>query len=223
MRSRGVNRLDGLILTHGQAKATGGAPEAVGDFSPREVFVPPFPDRSAARGALQAGLAGAALSPVVAARGNVLELAKDVRLRILYPPPDLAHGRADDRALVLQLEAGGSKILLMSDGGYFTEHWLMDHGSVARTDIVIKGQNSGDLSGSLDFLEAAAPEAILSASGKYSPLSDSWAAEVAARGMKLFRQDETGAVHIDVRQGDLTLRAFLGGETFRRTEPAVSQ
>ena len=46
LRSRGVNRLDGLILTHGDAAHLGGAGGVVLDFQPRQLFDTLAPDRS---------------------------------------------------------------------------------------------------------------------------------------------------------------------------------
>ena len=46
-------------------------------------------------------------------------------------------------------------------------------------------------------------------------ISDEWAEHVRARGIRLFRQDETGAVELDFRDREWSARAYITGEIFR--------
>jgi beta-lactamase superfamily II metal-dependent hydrolase len=46
-------------------------------------------------------------------------------------------------------------------------------------------------------------------------ISDEWAERVRSRGIKLFRQDETGAVELELEERDWHARSYLTGETFR--------
>ena len=50
---------------------------------------------------------------------------------------------------------------------------------------------------------------------EYERVSDEWAEQVRARGIKLFRQDETGAVELKFGRNDWEARAYITGETFR--------
>jgi len=223
LRSRGINRLDGLVITHGSAKDIGAADEVLEDFAPRQIVESPLEDKSRVRRDFQAALKARGDSPTVSARGDIVRISKDVRMRILYPPPDLIARTTDDKALVFELEAGGSKVLLVSDSGFFTEHWLLDHKQDLKSDILIKGQNATDVSGSLDFIEVAGPKVIICSAGKFpgsAPIPESWAADVTALGIRLFRQDQTGAVHIDLRDGDFAVQSFLGKQTFRARKKA---
>ena len=47
-------------------------------------------------------------------------------------------------------------------------------------------------------------------------ITNEWANEIARRGIKLFRQDQTGAVEIRFGDEEWTARAYLTGEIFRR-------
>ena len=42
-----------------------------------------------------------------------------------------------------------------------------------------------------------------------------WAEQLRARGIKLFRQDETGAVELNFTNHEWSARAYLTGEVFR--------
>ena len=121
-------------------------------------------------------------------------------------------------ALVLQLQAGGTRALLMSASGFSTEQWLLENEPDLRSDILIKGQHSKDLSGTPDFLARVAPKIVVcSALGYAQPIEklDAWEADAAAQGITVFRQDKTGAVHIDIRDDCYEVRPFLGGQIFR--------
>ena len=111
------------------------------------------------------------------------------------------------------------RILFMSDSGYQTENALLPSGVDLRSDILIKGQHHSGQSGSDPFLDAVRPRLIIATSRdfpEYERISDDWAERVRARGIKLFRQDETGAVELFFGEREWNARAYITGETFRR-------
>jgi competence protein ComEC len=219
LRSRGVNRLDGLILTHGDTHHIGGALTALEDFRPRTVVDSPLRDRSSTRSDVQAELAAHHLGKAIYVRGDSIRIGSDATLRILFPPPGLKRSVADDKAFVLQLEAAGSRVLLMSDSGFSTEEWLIANEPDLRSDVIVKGHHARDLSGTMDFLARVQPRAVIC--GQLEPSRDraeldEWENTVAARGIAIFRQDRTGAVRIELRRGgDIEVRAFLGDQALR--------
>ena len=87
-----------------------------------------------------------------------------------------------------------------------------------RSDILVKGQHHSDKSGSEDFLGAVQPRLIVATSRDFphqERIPDEWAWRVQASGIKLFRQDETGAVELEFAESDWQARAYLTGEIFR--------
>jgi ComEC/Rec2-related protein len=218
LRMRGINRLDGLVLTHGDYQHIGGALSAVEDFTPRHVIESVLQDRSPNRRVLRLDLARRRLKLETPSRDSLLPLGSNATLRVLYPPPDIAATSADDKALALLLEAGGCRVLFMSDNGFLTERWLLDHNAVVKSDILVKGQHASDISGTPDFLNAVAPRAIVCATSDFPPearIPDEWARDVARRGIELFREDRTGAVTIELRAGECAVRSHLGNQTFQ--------
>ncbi len=106
----------------------------------------------------------------------------------------------------------------MSDSGAETEKALIHSGVDLRSDILIKGQNHAGDSGSEPFLDAVRPQLVVASSRDFPEnerVTDEWADHVRAHGIKLFRQDETGAVEIRFRRDDWQARAYVTGETFR--------
>ena len=134
------------------------------------------------------------------------------------PPANFKADRADDQALVLQLVVSGKpQVLLMSDGGENTEHLLQNYPDL-RCDIVVKGQHHTGVSGTPAFLDRVRPQAIVATSRDFPEserLKPEWLEDVRSRGIKLFRQDETGAVQIRLFAGRWEATAHVTGETFR--------
>lgn len=221
LRSKGVDRLDGLVLTHGDAGHMGGAGGALLDFRPRQLVDTAITDRSLTHRRLIAELARSRIPRRLCAAGDEFDLSRDVRAKILFPPREFKGGKADDQALVIQLAVSGrSLVLIMSDSGVATEEYLAKNYPNLRSDIVIKGQHYSGVSGSDAFLASVQPQAIVATSRDFPEnerLKSEWVERVGASGVKLFRQDETGAVRIRVFSDRWDAKTYVPSETFRRT------
>ncbi len=218
LRTRGVNRLDGFLLTHGDARHIGRAPTVLDDFHPHRIVDSVLRDRSGSRRDFHAALADRSLGKGLYTAGDQIRLSPGATLRVLYPPAGLVRSVADDKALVLQLEAAGTRVLFMSDSGFATEQWLLENAPDLPSDILIKGQHAKDLSATPDFINRVQPQAVIVGDFIYSaqPIPpDTWAQGVSEQGRALFRQDQTGAVRVEIRAGSYEIRAQLGGHTFR--------
>jgi beta-lactamase superfamily II metal-dependent hydrolase len=218
----GVNRLSGLFLSHGDSLHIGGAMELLNDFPNTQVFDNPAPDRSALHRRLSRMLSelkkrGLKRSSLIA--GDDLRLSRDVSARVLFPPSSFAGTTADHQAFVIRLSiAPATFVLLMSDSGTETEQALLSDSLELHSDVLIKGQHHSAASGSGPFLDAVRPRLIIATSQDFPAserISEDWVEEVRARGIKLFRQDETGAVELKFSGKEWTARAYLTGEIFR--------
>ena len=215
----GVNRLDGLLLTHGDALHIGGAAELLRDFPRIHMIDNPAPDRSTIHQQLQRILQQRGIKTDHLAAGDGFRLSREATAHVLFPPRVFLANITDDQAYVIQLVvAPSTSILLMSDSGEKTESALLTYGLNLRSDIVVKGQHHSGQSGSDPFLDAVRPQLIIATSRdfpEYERISDEWAEHVRARGIKLFRQDETGAVTVRVGRDGWEAQNYLTGETFR--------
>jgi ComEC/Rec2-related protein len=218
LRMRGVNRLDGLILTRGGSNCAGGAVPALDDFEPVEVIDSAVRDRAAAHAAFFSALAGLGRGKGIYERGDSAELSPGTTVRVLYPPAGISVRVLDDKAMVLQISTCGLRALITSGAGFLTERWLLENEPGLKSDILIKGQHASDLSGTPDFIAAVQPRLIVCAAAEFpdnARISDTWARDVAARGIVLFRQDATGAVRIGFTRGGFSADSFLGDQIFR--------
>src|SRR5256714_776990 len=198
LHAAGVNRLDGLLLTHGDSLHIGGATELLHDFPGVRLIDNPAPDRSAVHQRLQRLFQQRKIKPNNLVAGDSFRLSGDVTGHVLFPPRVVSASIADDQTYVIQLFIPPStSILFMSDSGLETERALLTYGLDLHSDIVVKGQHHSGQSGSAAFLDAVRPRLIIASSRDfpdYERISDEWAERVRTRRIKLFRQDETGTV-----------------------------
>jgi competence protein ComEC len=187
-----------LLLTHGDAAHIGGTAAMLRALQPREVVDTAAPDRSPVHRRLVAQLQEREIRPRIAAAETEVRLGRDVTARLLFPPAKFKAKTADDQAIVLQLAIAKKwRVLLMSDSGEDTEKLLLANGADLRSDILIKGQHHSGRSGTPEFLDAVQPKLIVASSRAFPEserIKDEWVESVTSRGIRLFRQDETGAV-----------------------------
>ncbi len=215
----GVNRLSGVLLTHADALHLGGAAQLLDDFPRIRLVDNPAPDRSTTHRRLQRLFHEHGIKPDTLAAGSSFRLSRDVTAHVLFPPRNFSSPIADDQSYVIQvLVAPATSILFMSDSGVRTEQTLLASNSSLQSDIIVKGQHHSGESGSKPFLDATRPRLIIATSRDfpgYERISDSWAEDLRQRGIKLFRQDETGAVTLRFGHDNWEAQSYLTGETFR--------
>jgi competence protein ComEC len=154
MEARGINQLDGLILTHGASASIGAAQQVITDFAPREILESSVTDRSATRRALDAALEKAGRAKTIVETGDRFQLSSVTTCDVLFPPAGYNGRTAADKSLVLRIANGDQSVLLMSESGYTGEHWLLDQGKLAHASIVVLGGQSEDMAGTGAFLAA---------------------------------------------------------------------
>ncbi len=218
----GANRLTGLVLTHGDSLHIGGATELLRDYPRVHLIDNPEPDRSLVHRRLSRMLSrlnGHGPKPAALVAGDNFHLSRNVTAHVLFPPRGFAGATADDQTLVIRLSiAPDTFVLFMSDSGAETERALLSNGSDLQSQILVKGQHHTGISGSGAFLDAVRPRLIIATSTQFPErerIRDEWAEQLRARGIKLFRQDETGAVELEVFGNEWRARAYLTGEVFR--------
>jgi ComEC/Rec2-related protein len=220
LQSRGVNRLDGLILTHGAAASIGAWQEVIDDFAPQQIFESSLTDRSATRRSLHAALEKSHLPKTIMESGDHFELGPGVIGSVLYPPAGLEVSTAADKSLILRIEDGPTRVLLMSDSAFTGEHWLLDHPQDLHASVVVLNGQSADLAGTNEFIGAVHPvAAIRGAPGYTAPIGKDhrWSAALYKQGVTPFLQSETGAVTLALTKSRLTLSTFINGQRWVRT------
>jgi competence protein ComEC len=215
----GINRLSGLLLTHGDSLHLGGTAQFLNDFPRIRVVDNAAPDHSVAHRKLQRLFRERGIRTDDLATGDSFRLSRDVTAYVLFPPRNFSSPIADDQAYVVHLlVAPATGVLFMSDSGIKTEQALLASRLNLQSDIVVKGQHHSGESGSDAFLDATRPRLIIASSRDfpgYERISDTWAENLQKRGIKLFRQDETGAVTLRFRHDGWEAQSYFTGEILR--------
>ncbi|HEU0274116.1 MAG TPA: ComEC/Rec2 family competence protein [Candidatus Udaeobacter sp.] len=219
LHQAGINRLSGLLLTHGDALHVGGTAQLLNDFPPGRVVDNPAPDHSTVHRKLRELFSQRRAKLENLSAEESFRLSREVVAHILFPPRNFSSPIADDQTYVCRLIiAPATSILFMSDSGVKTEQQLLASGWNLQSDIIVKGQHHSGQSGSEAFLDATHPRLIIATSRDfpgYERISDSWSENLQTRGIKLFRQDETGAVTLRFGHDGWEAQSYFTGETFR--------
>jgi ComEC/Rec2-related protein len=218
LHAAGINRINGLLLTHGDSLHIGGTESLLRDLVPTVLIDNPATDRSTVHRRLREIFTARRVNLLNLKTGEDFYISPNVAARILFPPAESTASTADDQASVVQLSVNDTKILFMSDSGDATEKSLIRSGVDLHSHILVKGQHHSGNSGSGNFLDAVQPRLIVATSRDFPQqerISDEWTQRVRVRGIKLFRQDETGAVELEFGESEWQARAYLTGEIFR--------
>jgi competence protein ComEC len=218
LHSRGLRALDGFLLTHGDAGHIGSATELLRACPPEHVVDSALDDRSANRKRLHAELSRLGIPKSPHRSGDQIVLGSETRLHILYPPGDVPRGVADDKGLVVQLRAGPTRILFMSDSGLYTEEWLMKNiPHELPSDILIKGSPRHGPSGDTAFLNVVKPRAVIATAAEFphsERIAASFVENLRTRGIRLFAQDRCGAVMVRIFSNHWEVSAFLDNKQY---------
>lgn len=199
--SLGINRLDGLVLTHDDLDHSGGVAALLASHRPGW-FLSPL----AGVGRASLGEAGRA---ILAARPDALVCRAGqfwtwdgVRFTVLHPPARqyAMAGYADnDRGCVIRVEAGGHSALLAADIERLSEMNLAERGVLGPSDVLVVPHHGSKTSSTAGFLAAVRPRLAVIPVGHRNRYGHPHA-EVLARyremGSPVLRTDRVGAVSV---------------------------
>ena len=108
----------------------------------------------------------------------------------------------------------------MSDAGLSTEQWLLAHSAEKLPcDILIKGSSRRGPSADLSFLKAANPSVVVASAADFPAserIPDALVENLASLGIRLFRQDENGAVRIRIYSTHWEVSAWVDQRHYSR-------
>jgi competence protein ComEC len=198
LRHYGVDRLEGLVLSHGDVGHIGGALQTQRLFQPRRIVDSALKDRSTTRKRVAATLLASGTPPNPAAAGDWLQTNPDASLEVLYPPRGHTASLADDKCLVVRFHTPQWSLLYTADSGYPTERWLLEHcPEKLRSDVWVRGRHVREITGTDEFVEAVNPALIVvsgAPGGRGPGTVRYWAERWRARGREVWLQQDTGAV-----------------------------
>lgn len=212
LRHHAVNRLQTLVLSHGDFDHVGAAPTVIERFPLGAVITGDFEGRSPSIPHILDSIARTAVPHLKVARGDRIPIDPHTELTILYPPrEEVPPSTADDRCLVMLLRHHEWRLLYTADSGFLTEKWLLENETRGlKADLWIKAWRAGDLSGLAEFLDRVDPAALITTNHDFPSserISGPFRNQLEARGVTLFDLTTDGAVELKLSPS--TLRAEL--------------
>ena len=212
LRAQGVNQLAAIVLTRGDKAHAAGFDTVANEVPIREAIYSGIGSRSKYYPQWLDEMKAHKIPLRAVKAGDDLSVTPEVHIRVLNPPPGVAASRSEDNALVLTVEFGPTRVLLMSDVGETVEKRLLKEFGDLHAQVIVKGQHGTESSCTAEFLDAVHPDAVvqvvnLNDSHRYpeSGLRD----RLGQRKIALLRSDDSGAVTIRLTPNKYEVRTFL--------------
>ena len=181
--SRGINRLDGLILTHLDRDHAGAAQNLMSRIDTDLLILP------------NAHSALSAKETVFASQDLCLQ-AGDTKI-LVYAPT--FPGTSNEKSLCVLFDTEKCDILITGDRDAFGERMLLRTADIPDVDILVAGHHGSKNSTCGELLNAARPEVVCISTGKDNPYGHP-AAELlnrlASYGCNVYRTDLHGTITI---------------------------
>ncbi len=217
LRSKGLNGIDALLLTHPDDDHIGGAISILERLRVGRLLVSGIPS-NAPNYVRTLSIARKRRVPIVQlARGQVLDFHDSVTAEVLNPPTNGSPSRnhADNNGcLVVRIQRQDTSILLTGDAEVEAEQDMLSDGEGLHADVLKLGHHGSKTSSSNEFLDSVKPKvAIVSAGirnvfGHPNPLVME---RVESRGIKIFRTDRDGAITVSSDGHKLTFTHLRQG------------
>lgn len=202
IRSRGIKRLDTVIVTHQHTDHMGGMSEIIEGFDIGRIIMPEVPEEMLTPSFAYENMLTAAdekgLHFTPARAGHVMELSSDgmTKLTIQYPTADTVMDDLNDYSVVCRLECGDTSFLFMGDLTEKGEEMMLEQMLVEKTDVLKVGHHGSSYSSSRAFLAKLRPSLAVISVGKDNeyghPAEDTL--KRLGRYAKIVRTDETGDI-----------------------------
>ena len=223
LQERGVNSLDGVLLSHADSEHIGALRDLMPRFHPPQVMMSMHePWRLDSRITIMHQLFSShALDAARIAKlkaGDTLVMG-EARVHVLYPSASDLYNKADDRAIVARIDCGRMRLLWCNDAGFITEKHLLARCAPEdlRSQVILRDQHASDFSALPEFVLAVAPKLVVTSNAPgivEQRIPEYLGALCKAHQIALFDQSRTGMVKLDIWPDHLEAKAWLTGESF---------
>jgi competence protein ComEC len=191
LRGEGIRRLDALVVTHDDDDHTGGARSIIAARNPKWVMTSVDEDRDVLEGAAE----------VMRCDTRDAWTWDGVDFEVLHPTKeDYAdeNRKTNDMGCVIKITAPGATVLMTADIEKLSEAEILARDADAlKADLMVMPHHGSNTSSTDEFLVAVKPKIALAPVGyrnRFRHPHPDVVARYAARGIKIYRTDEAGAL-----------------------------
>jgi competence protein ComEC len=199
LRSRGINKIDLLVLTHPDADHIGGAETLLHEFAV---------DNLLENGQFRKS-DSALIAPIfqacqrqktqirIARRGQKVDFGDGAVLNILAPTDAMMSNKENDASIVIRLDYNDHSFLFTGDAGETEEADLLAANQPLQCDVLKAGHHGSKSSTTLPFLDVVKPSRVIFSCGennRYGHPHPDVIERVSTSGATIFRTDKHGAI-----------------------------
>jgi competence protein ComEC len=212
--ARGVGRLGGLLVTHGDPDHVGGAQAVVRDFSPPQLWLGvPVPTHIPTRELMRREREVHGTTEWLR-RGTERAWGR-ARIRVLHPPePDWERPRVrNDDSIVIEVSYGDVAMLLTGDISEEVERTLIPQLTPSRIRVLKVAHHGSRTSSSSALLDAWHPHVALISCGRgnrFGHPTTEVLDRLTAAGARVYRTDIDGEITLLTDGHDLRVTTWIG-------------
>lgn len=192
----GVQRLDGLALTHADADHIGGAADILTRLPVATLWMARSGQSHPLLSVIEAAARQAGARVEHPRNGQSLEWHRAVSVRVNLAAPSVASGD-NNRSMVLHVRYGDTDLLLTGDIERAAERALVDRNAGLEADVLKVAHHGAATSSSAEFLAAVQPQVAVISAGlgnAFNHPRDDVLRRLRAAGAQVFRTDLVGDV-----------------------------
>ena len=215
LKSRGIRKIDLLIITHGDMDHINGLRDVIRRFPvAKAVRNARFPANEEERKIITE-LTGQNVPIYVAPTGRTWEIEAGIRFSFLHPDfmkPENTGESDNEDSVVCLLSVGDTQVLFPGDIGTTTEKYLLKRRSWPEVDILKVAHHGSKSSTHETWLDVLRPEHAVISAGRFNSYGHP-APEVISRlekrGISIWRTDQHGAVIFEIGKKGMRVQSTI--------------
>lgn len=214
LRSKGIQAIDAIVLTHSDSDHCGGLASVIDGITVKKVFDNGRESRTAIYRRFKDAMLRNKIDHYALRRSDSIEGSKDVNILCINPPPGWRDDPAveeNDKSVVLRMQYGHKRSLFCGDIGEEAIGDILMSSLPISSDLMIVPHHGKISDSSLALIDEADPSSVVISQGKNtSEISRSEAAAslLSAKGIRVFMTNKDGAITAETDGETMSFKTF---------------
>ena len=205
LRGRGVERLDGLVVSNPDADHIGGFPDVLDAFPVETVYASGDPKGTLTYNTFLRGVRDEDTEVEIVRAGRRMYWG-GVRADVIAPAPGPLASETNDNSVAILLTYGTARVLLTGDAEANEEEYMASGPYTGPLTILKVGHHGSNTSSTPLFLSRFPPKVAVIQCGADNPYGHPTAetlSNLRRAGARVFRNDEDGDVIATIKDGEV--------------------